>query len=996
MFKNKYSGYFILVMYYLPLLIIIILNLVLTILLLLVKNITYILLVMTSITIFLTYKICYKISGSGYNNFRGFGKNEVELNKRNHREQETNKKHRHPGSARNKSKQSRWEWYKEKEYQEIAEELEEMDAILKPKPIFKVSKPPTCKKTFLTPNEDIIEFDCMGNPYCGYVCIDIASSNEINLKHYEEWCEDNINMGKIEDLVQYAKSRGVNIKFIFKIEQDYDDILFCNEPSWNWVYLIFSGDKDNGHYSLGISKYDDNKPVIRDFSWIKNGFELPLIGITEDVVLLSSREVNDKDRRCFTTKIDTIKANDITSVYFVKCWFVLFWFKIMLISEQYFEVSNVLLAKLNNEMQSLDANGLDVFQAMGGVGPIRGLNMDNSVNDLYINTSVIAGKTYKGKQIKSFVYINILNNLLHIILKFINPNYKEDSFEKFKDFRNYAGFGINIYESQCQKLAFNEEDIDAIRINQNNCKNYVINYNLRLEYTNKKVAVAPLGPVLTNNGVVAIGEIPMTNSISIFSAFVLRSMSKNLELRDKLLVKEFVEFSKNFLNRFIDDAKLDRKEPDNISYFVEMYSGKKTLNYIKQTVDNYIKYNKGLKTSKNFFENSCFVKFENSGKFVGKELKTKPRLIMTMSPKMIVECCPVMLLIEAFNNSSFSEFHIKNLEPKEMINRIIEHSYDEHMVSDYSSFESSIDEEIREIELYVLTQLCIKFGYNNTLSNILKVRKGRQLKTRYGRFYIRTRCSGDFWTSFGNALINVCLMAFSHHKNFGSLDNFKFLAEGDDGLVPVKSVDVYLINRLGFKFSLNVYGKQPGDCDFLSSLWVNGKRYINIAKSFSTFYVKKGSNLKRSKQLFLLRCAALSLYHISPGHPVTTAIVNRILKETRGMTRFKGYESYLDEWGKSYEPIKMKYVMVDETMRHFISVGAEGFPPISVSHQLILEHNIMNNDLIYISDILNTYDIMKMYVTSNNHFKPMSPNGQGDVVNLANIINELKEVIKIN
>jgi hypothetical protein len=308
---------------------------------------------------------------------------------------------------------------------------------------------------------------------------------------------------------------------------------------------------------------------------------------------------------------------------------------------------------------------------------------------------------------------------------------------------------------------------------------------------------------------------------------------------------------------------------------------------------------------------------------------------------MAIECSALIALVHAFNAGSFKQFQIKDCDVSEMGRKVEGVTQGPHMVTDYASYESSIDIDYRVIELHVLLALCVKFRFVNTYKAIMKhCFQGRVLTARGLKLWITTRCSGDYYTSFGNGIMSYCIMTYCAKRN--GVKSFSALFEGDDGIVAANVPNLDILNDLGFKFSCSITGNKPGDCDFLSSRWMGGKRYINIPKYLVNFmWVKTMKKLKRSKVLFIWRCMGASLYHLSPGHPILTSLVNYIGKITSGINSFKGYEKFIDHY--KYPGFNSSYprdVVVDDSMRLGVAEGSAQFCPISISDQILIERNI--------------------------------------------------------
>jgi len=453
-------------------------------------------------------------------------------------------------------------------------------------------------------------------------------------------------------------------------------------------------------------------------------------------------------------------------------------------------------------------------------------------------------------------------------------------------------------------------------------------------------------------------------------------MSKDPSFVNPLIQQEFTEFGRSVIDHFISTcpSHID-PEPDVLSSFVANNVGKKSKSYIDGVCSDYADFKAGRMDTKRtlkFLKNSMFVKFENNAKFVSGNVVNKPRMIMTMCDLNLVEFSPVLNLIHAWNASDFSRFQVKEMEPEEMIDKITGCVDRPHTVTDYSAYEASLDEALRSLEHYMMDKLCDRYSYDTLKKRLKSVHKGRMLHCKYGQFYITTRCSGDYWTSTGNGLLNVLVAMFCLHKKGVSLANIlnmPMIAEGDDGICPAGVLDQQLVSEVGLTFSSEVSGTSPGDTDFLRALWLGGKRYLNVGRCLSSLWVKNGCRLKKSKQLYILRCIGASLHHLSPGHPVLFEVVNYIGRVTAGTTDFKNSELYLDKWKKQDKVSKYpRNVVCDETMRPLVAKGAIGFPPISIAEQLCLERCFREASLgsIYIGRLLDDFPEVKVAVACGN------------------------------
>ena len=462
----------------------------------------------------------------------------------------------------------------------------------------------------------------------------------------------------------------------------------------------------------------------------------------------------------------------------------------------------------------------------------------------------------------------------------------------------------------------------------------------------------------------------MTDEKGRVAAFLGRGCSKKSD-KDAEMMSLFLEESLEFLQFYIDGTEMNVPPEDFsvdglIKQFIKTNRKKKSAKWIDSKCREYRRYMMGGMSAsqvRKYKRHSCFVKFESNIKRIKQIddmlaggvsrqvkralVKARSRLIMTMSGLMQFRLCYLSNIAEAWYDGPIEVFQVKHMDPEKMISRIREKQDQAHCVTDYSAFESSIDADVRKLEMEVIRRLCYKAGYYETVRQMdrMGLDAGRTLHAGRFDFLLNTRCSGDYWTSLANGIVAICLMKFCHKRNMLDAQEFSMLAEGDDGLVPLNVPDEALLESLGFEFSSSTSGTRPGDTDFLRSLWDN-KRWLNVGRVLSKiFWVKKACHLRVSKQKFLLRTMALSLHHLSPGHPVLWAVVKYIEKETRGMSGFKSASVYLDTWKEWDLSGSFPDVTCDEGMRSRVAEGADGFPPLPLTVQLQLEQKILAGDL---------------------------------------------------
>jgi len=675
---------------------------------------------------------------------------------------------------------------------------------------------------------------------------------------------------------------------------------------------------------------------------------------------------NDNDTRDVICKRDKMESQEqygsVQSIYRLRLAIDKFGFVHDLLDEHITQIRPRLrLCMLNrarvimNDMETCDG---DPMVNVKSIRALRGLNSRWSQGDL-IDTRTV----------------------LEDYAEYLRQNKKSSGPPpNFRGLKQRSALGRNVYIPNMPVVVDNQ----LVGGSREGIRNHVKDAKWKFEEErNSVVAVAPIGTVVVPEGPIPAGVFNETDSRTVLAAFFTRAMSKEntsvkkevdlcvkwgKELFDKLLEGE------TFSNNSVGNSFCER----NIDAFRKAYKGKRSLSWINTRIEEYERF-VGLsghpfseKEKRKYCGHGFFVKFESNMKVVNDMLVSRSRGIVQMSGLMLFECCQLISLLHQFYETKVERFQVKNLSISEMCERIEENSVGGCMVTDASAFESSLTQELREIENYVIKQLCKRSGSMDVWDKFRHHTTGyRDLVTKWGTFRLATRCSGDFWTSAGNGIMNISFAWYEHKRQGGRFEDFRILAEGDDGLVPKGKMTEEGMKFLGIKFSSETVGDRCGDVDFLKSLWQDGKRYLCIGESLKILWVKKAAHLKRGKQLYLLRMAALSLYHLSPGHPVLTALINRINRETRHVNWFRGYERYFDTW-KGYALKESSFpenIQVDEEMRIRVAMGADGFPPISISTQKSLEEIFENSDSFNIGRMLdNDPDVQKKKKLLTGHF----------------------------
>jgi len=846
-----------------------------------------------------------------------------------------------------------------------------------------------------------------------------------------EWDDEEMAKlcGTTDFLGQAANEFGFNLRVVF----NYPDVklhpnqrlVYRNSPGFKWIILEYTMGEtaaEPGHYTLLVGqRSNDNEvevlmPSEANFQRVPHFLKLVFSGLLLTFILvllqwwawtfvvyvpllllvsvqyryvieLKGEEYhpNNDDRRTVIDRRDKIKYHDSYQIMVGYYEIVL---NLGLYSEktildynsrrllwlvQWFTndhkrnyvVSKLRVRQVLFEAQNLIVAGSDPNMALTGLGRMREVNSDmatgymlDTLDYCCYQIEAMQERTGTITRPRRALVAYSANNLDSYIgkLEEIAENQRNDQ-------------GDFIIGGAGRKLG------EVTRAHKKHMSNHVIRHTLELFDERSVVAMAPLGCPVGDVGPVGPGIISKTDSVGLLTAFSGRSMTKH---HVKPIIQEFIDFSLEFLNWFIENTEVPNiSEPEVSQHFAKHYRGKKTARYIKDILASYENFITGKmkpKEMQKFQRHSAFVKFEsNIKRDASNNTLPRPRLIMTMSDEMLVSCCPVTLVMDAWMDGPFKRFQVKHVSEEQVIEKVEEATSIEHTITDYSAFESSVSSVIRTLELYVTLAMCHRMGFNRTAREILRFSGPRVLSTKFGEFSIGTRCSGDFWTSFGNGIANVCVGAFSRFKTgkFEGPCSFRMIAEGDDGILETDGVNEAIINNLGFDFSSAVSGTRCGDCDFLRNLWVDGKRYLNVGRCFSVFWVKKGCELSERKQKFLLRCAGMSLHCLSPGHPVVAEVVNLIGRLTRNnKKKFKNYTRYLNMWKEV--PDTSSYpanVVVDETMRAKVAEGSVDIPGLPVSSQLALEERLRKSTdcNVYVGNLLSDFKEIRDWMDSYSY-----------------------------
>lgn len=875
-------------------------------------------------------------------------------------------------------------------------------------------------------------YDCLGAPFCGLVCIDTALRAPRVFKNYLSRVtsvEDAPNeVGTIGYLSHYALEKGVNLA----IYDGNDNCLYRREHAFEfkWVLLKFiepidfienhvvfdavDVDEDVGHYVLykkkestaiirplvGTGFVVERSPIspkVRKVLFVPSLLSL-VITIIQIMILAGTSHM----------KVEVITPN-LTTILVLMITIYLYrnplvgWQKVVSFKESFIESDDRDLRNIIDKRDKMVSQ--ETYCRVETTKTLKlyifgyGLTLFRlAENDRYIEVErflTISSDMSNGKYIKD----PLLDLKSYSCIRTVNRNAaRQDlivsSLSVLKDYAmslNTENRTTVDTRGLIQHNVMGDQNIvpniDVVAANQINgagsSRGVYFNHVHESKWKSKgvketvnPVVVAPIGTIVTSDGVMSAGMFPSQSSNHLLAAFMTRAMTKDTTKVDSVEVRKCVSWAKKFWENLIDSSNLGRHDrPGNVTTrridaFEEAYVGKKPRRWIDLKIKEYLDFLSGrMKPSqiKRYQAHGFFTKFESNIKEdVDGKVVSRSRGIVTMSDLMMMELSELISVLHEFYTTKIEQYQVKNLTMSEMCVRIEEHSRDGCMVTDASAFESSISQALQEIERFVMKLLCDRTGLSSVYPDYLKYVMGyRRLQTRYGTLCLSTRCSGDYWTSAFNGVANISF-ALYESKRLGL--ELKILAEGDDGLVPKGAVTVEGMANLGIKFSTEVSGERPGDVDFLRSLWENGKRFLDIGRCLGILWVKKGAKLSRGKQLFLLRMSALSLYHLSPGHPVLTSLINRIERVTRHAREFRGALQYIDTWKGNVLKEKSfpRNIPVDDTMRERISMGAIGFPPITISVQHELERMFEFDDVFYTARVFDTSEVVAQRVKVTN------------------------------
>lgn len=498
--------------------------------------------------------------------------------------------------------------------------------------------------------------------------------------------------------------------------------------------------------------------------------------------------------------------------------------------------------------------------------------------------------------------------------------------------------------------------------------------------------------------------IPTTNPLTAFFAAARSTTGPPAEM-DPSTVQTMVDKSKILADHLMDQidfshlkehAKSKWTDDDIVAEYVRQYRGKIGEKQITQNCLDYYNYKlSNRKPSNKFSKPSFFVKMENSAKVKNGKIMCKPRAIMTMSLLQTFESIYVHRLLHEWNLGPVSQWQVKGLHISEIIKKV-QLMLDRHASStDYSSFEASITQIIRQMENYVMLGLCRRAGFVDLPSRLESLINDKRVLERPGlKFEIHSRCSGHPWTSVANGIVAIFIYHFCAVENGflalqkdvrGMHDSWFsqwitahagmydgnvdlpvvapfLISEGDDTLAPFGHMTEKLVRQVGFRYSEAKHTVYGADGKFLCKNYERDLVYLNFVKVLiSMFQVKCRTRLKYSKYMAILRNMALSVHHQSPGHPVLWAACARVEFFTRGYLPFKGMEKYVANWHGDEQFIGCKFptMQVNEEMRNHVANGCKDWPGLNIAEQIAIEQQFLDfQHPVYVGSMLNHFEEM--------------------------------------
>jgi hypothetical protein len=779
--------------------------------------------------------------------------------------------------------------------------------------------------------------DCKGSPFCGLTAVDVAAGVPPNIRNYVKSMRDPEDLGHEGNLAEYAASRGFNLAIYDSSNgrsgQVEPERTYYNVPGAKWIFLMW-----RDHHWLLVTGRKASLPIIDVTGRIEQFDEIVDISDEGDwwnflskswaavcgpnLKMLRRHRVLGYERNDTNENLgllrDQREHNDSQDLYAI------------------IETTTIYVSVRSLGRETIVSDDAPEDPFLHGTVTQRKISVMSYIeaketveHGLGCGISAPVSVAKAGLQMRArFLNTRMGEGILCDTAEWLSIMFATGTYRQLPsegptlfwrkvparkpraavDTTNLECFNAPTNNSFIPNLA----EIHANQLSGMGGKNS--NYFLGVPKEGESkvgcvVATAPLGVIMTADGPLTPGFIPLSDSNGVIAAAAGRNMKDEVVEQ----VTEFVSFGEEIMDWLLPTIPRLPPEPDAREFWASHSKGKKSAAFIVQTLALYDKVVVERQGRVMDELHSMFVKLENSLKVVEGEYLVRPRLIAVQCVKSLIESSPILIMLEAINHSYFKNFHIKDTTPEKMAAKVLEICDGQHMVTDITSWELFVSYLIQKIPHRLYKRLAKREGYLRTmkaydeLNSIGSKKEFSRLLNRGGvKFFLQSRKSGDYVTSAENGLLNFCVSAYAMHKETGLcvdqiMRQIKMIAEGDDGVLSIRAFrpNIGLIESLGCRLSQNVAGTRPGDTDFLRNMWTEQGRILNVGRSLRVLWViaRNVGSLRDGKKLGLLRAKALSLHNSHPNHPILCALIVYIGKMTSGIsTRFKGRNRYLDTW----------------------------------------------------------------------------------------------------
>lgn len=476
--------------------------------------------------------------------------------------------------------------------------------------------------------------------------------------------------------------------------------------------------------------------------------------------------------------------------------------------------------------------------------------------------------------------------------------------------------------------------------------------------TEVPIARAPWGVGQTDAGPIGIGLFPTPCGATLAQAAAGRSMVTPVVDEDE--TEQFLRFAADFLETVLGNFELKEaltgqvEQEDSFEAYRAGYADKVsagTLAAHKILWDSYHDGTISRGDRRKFLRKTYFVKTEHNAK----QGRGRPRMIAQMSLFEKISAYQIVGLYKIYNETVGRSYQVKGVSREEFAELVSAATSRRFTITDYSSYETSLSARLRAASEVVLAEgLCEAAGFTRTRGALASIMGPKSLlHSSFVQFLLGSRCSGNFETSTGNGLINHLLICYCwslHQIKNPELKDEKVpfhLCEGDDGVVSDDFMDPDVLLRLGFKYSTEVSGVNPGEADFLSVGYIDGQSYPDVFKTCNKLLWAVGCpEMRNSRHQFLTRAKAYSCWLSHGDHPIIGALVVKIGELTSRASSFKGSEKFLNRWGGETNAIADYPTKSSPTdaRRSIVHHGVAGFPPIPVAIQKQCEAYIALGD----------------------------------------------------